>query len=316
MSARATKIAIVGAGGVGATVAYACMISGVADHIVLHDRNLQKVRAQVLDLNHGLQFTPAPIIEGSNDLHICAGADVVVLAAGAKHPPGKTRLELASINTNLLRDLLPPLLAVAPEAIFLIITNPVDVLTYVAQKLGGLPRNRVIGSGTVLDSSRIRFLIAQRLNVAVQSVHAYVVGEHGDTEVPLWSSATVGTVPLLEWAASGHGKLDARVCTEIFQDVKNAGYEIIEGKGATTYAVALASEHILRAIMHDQNCVMPVSSLLENYRQISDVCLSVPCIVNRNGVEPPLPVPMTASEDAGLKHSAQVLRDVIRSVGF
>jgi L-lactate dehydrogenase len=313
---KKAKLAIVGAGGVGATVAYACMVSGVADHLVLYDRNPQKLRAQVLDLNHGLSFTPAPVIEGADDLQICSGADVVVIAAGAKHPEGQTRHDLAATNAAMFRSLLPPLLAGAPQAVFLIVTNPVDVLTYVAGKIGGLPRNRVMGSGTVLDSARLRFLVARQLDVAVQNVHAYVVGEHGDSEVALWSSATIGGIPLERWGVSGRASLDVGRRAEIVQSVRNAGYEIIAGKGATTYAVALATEYIIRAIVRDQNRVLPVSSLLEDHRQISDVCLSVPCIVNRAGVGPPLPVPLSAEEEAALKHSAEVVRQVIRSVGF
>jgi L-lactate dehydrogenase len=205
---------------------------------------------------------------------------------------------------------------VAPEAVYLLVTNPVDVMTYVSLKLTGLPAQRVFGSGTVLDSSRFRFLIAQRLNVAVQNVHAYIAGEHGDSETPLWSSATVANIPLHEWAVARHGKLTVRDRTEIFQNVKNAAYQIIQGKGATNYAVGLATAKILEAIVHNENRVLPVSSLLSDYRGISDVCLSVPCIVNRAGVETALPVPMNDNEQAGLQNSADTIRAAVRSLGF
>ncbi|HVT90586.1 MAG TPA: L-lactate dehydrogenase [Tepidisphaeraceae bacterium] len=316
MPEKPSKLAVVGVGSVGATIAYACMIRGVARQIVLFDVNKSKVDAEVLDLNHGLQFVPMTRIEGSDDPAICADADVLVITAGAKQKPGQTRMELAQANVQVLRDLIPKLLKAAPNAIYLLVTNPVDVMTYIAQKLTGLPSQRVFGSGTVLDSSRFRFLIAQRLNVAVQNVHAYIAGEHGDSEIPLWSSASVSSVPLHEWAVAHHGKLTVRDRTEIFQNVKMAAYQIIQGKGATNYAIGLATTKILEAALRDENRVLPVSTLLNNYRGISDVCLSVPCIVNRGGAETPVPIPMNANEEAGLKNSAELIQAAIKSLGF
>jgi L-lactate dehydrogenase len=198
----------------------------------------------------------------------------------------------------------------------LLVTNPVDVLTYVAQKISNLPPRRVLGSGTVLDSSRFRYLIAQRCSVAVQNVHAYIAGEHGDSEIPLWSSASIANIPLHEWAVPGHGKLSVRDRTEIFQNVKTAAYQIIQGKGATNYAIGLSTTKILEALLHNENRILPVSSLLTNYRDISDVCLSVPCIVNRSGVELPLPIPLNPNELSGLQNSAETLKAAIKSLGF
>lgn len=316
MAEKTPKLAIVGAGAVGATIAYACMIRGVAKQIVLFDSNRTKVDAEILDLNHGLQFVPMAAIEGSDDVNICKDAAVVVITAGAKQKPGQTRMELASANADICKKLLPQLLSVAPNAIYLLVTNPVDVMTYVAQKITALPAGRVFGSGTVLDSSRFRYLIAQRLNVAVQNVHAYIAGEHGDSEIPLWSSATVASIPLHDWAVAHHGKLTVRDRTEIFQNVKSAAYQIIQGKGATNYAIGLATTKILEAVLHDENRILPVSSLLTDYRGISNACLSVPCIVNGGGVEAPLPIPLNANEEAGLKNSADIIRSAIQSLGF
>ncbi|HWP40093.1 MAG TPA: L-lactate dehydrogenase [Tepidisphaeraceae bacterium] len=324
MSERTSRLAIVGAGSVGATIAYACMIRGVAKQIVLYDVNKAKVQAEVLDLNHGLQFVPMAMIEGSDDVGICKDADIVVITAGAKQKPGQTRMDLAAANVLICRTLVPQLLNVAPQAIYLLVTNPVDVITYITLKLSGLPAQRVFGSGTVLDSSRFRFLIAQRLNVAVQNVHAYIAGEHGDSEIPLWSSASVANIPLHEWAVQHHGKLTVRDRTEIFQNVKTAAYQIIQGKGATNYAIGLATARILESVLRDENRILPVSSLLNDYRPlgappgqgISDVCLSVPCIVNRGGVETTLPIPLNANELAGLQNSAQTIAAAIRSLGF
>src|SRR3954447_26650561 len=302
MPDKPSKIAIIGAGSVGATIAYACLLRGVAKSIALYDISAQKVEAEVLDLNHGLQFVPMATLEGSADLEICRDADVVVITAGAKQKPGQTRMDLASANTAICKDLVPKLLAVAPDATFLLVTNPVAVITYVPLKVSGLPRERVFGSGTVLDSSRFRFLIAKRLRLAVQNVHAYIAGEHGDSEIPLWSSASVGSVPLHEWAVMGHGKLTVRDRVEIFENVKNAAYQVIQGKGATNFAIGLATSRILEAILHDESRVLPVSSLLTNYQGMDDVCLSVPCIVNRKGVEATLPIPLNENELAGLRN--------------
>jgi L-lactate dehydrogenase len=323
-STRSHKIAVIGAGGVGATIAYACLIRGVVTDVALYDVDKSKVEAETLDLAHGLQFVPAASVKGSDDIGVCAGAAVVVITAGAKQKPGQTRIDLAVHNVEICRKIVPEILRVAPQAILLLVTNPVDVLTYVTLKLSGLPRNRVLGSGTVLDGSRFRYLIAKRLRVAVQSVHGYIAGEHGDSEVPLWSSAMVAGIPLHEWAVMHHGKLSVLDRTEIFQNVKTAAYQIVQGKGATNYAIGLATATILEALLNDENRVLAVSSLLENYRMIngapgsgiSDVCLSVPCIVNRNGVEPPLPIPMNANEESGLRNSAEVIRAAITTLGF
>jgi len=311
-----SKIAIIGAGSVGATIAYACMMRAVAKELVIYDIDRAKVDAEALDLNHGLQFVQQVKLEGSDDIGIINGADIVVITAGAKQKPGQSRMDLAQANAGILRTLIPQIINAASNAILLIVTNPCDVMTYVALKVSGLPQSQVLGSGTVLDSSRFRYLIAKRVNVAVQNVHAYIVGEHGDSEIPLWSSATIANIPLHEWAVMQHGKLSTMDRTVIFQNVKTAAQQIIRGKGATNYAIGLATAKILDAILRDENRVMPVSGLLQNYRGIEDVCLSVPCIVNRSGLEQSLPVPMNANEEAGLKNSAEIIRSAIRSLGY
>jgi L-lactate dehydrogenase len=316
MPERTSKIAIVGAGSVGATVAYACLLRGVARRISLYDLNVEKVKSELLDLNHGLQFVPTASVDGGDDVAVCAGADVIVVTAGAKQHPGQTRMDLLDANVVICRNLLPKLLKAAPDALLLMVTNPVDVLTYVAMKITGLPPNRVIGSGTVLDSSRFRYLIAKRLKVAVQSVHAYIAGEHGDSEVPLWSSASIANIPLHDWAVQGHGKLTVRDRVEIFENVKTAAAQVIKGKGATNYAIGLASAQILEALLHDENRVLPVSSLVTDVHGMTDVSFSLPSIVNNKGVETVLPVPVNANEEAGLRNSADVIKAAIRRVGF
>ncbi len=314
--AGTTKVAIVGAGSVGATLAYACLIRGAAKTIALYDVDAGKSRAEMLDLNHGLQFVPMATVVGSDDIEVCRDASVVIITAGAKQKPGQTRLDLAEANVAMCRVLVPRLLDVAPEAVILLVTNPVDVLTYAAIKFSGLPSHRVFGSGTVLDSSRLRHLIAQHCGVAVQNVHAYIAGEHGDSEIPLWSSASIGSVPLLMWDVPGRPALDAVARDEIFHHVVGAAEEIIRGKGATNYAIGLAAARIVEAVLYNEHRVLPVSSLLNDVAGISDVCLSVPAVVDRTGVQSVLPVPMSDEEMAGLRRSAGTIREVIHKLGI
>jgi L-lactate dehydrogenase len=314
---RTSKLAIVGAGAVGSTMAYAALMRGAARSVALFDINTAKVEAEVLDLGHGIQFMPMAEIVGSDDIAVCADADVVVFTAGAKQKPGQTRLDLAGATISLVSKVLPSLVEVAPNATYVMVTNPVDVVTYAALKISGLPANQLFGSGTVLDSSRLRYLIAQRTGVAVQNVHAYVAGEHGDSELPLWSSASIGGVPLLEWGGiGGRGPLTSEVRDEIAHEVVESAYRIIAGKGATNYAIALAGSRIIEAILKDEDRVLPVSSLLNDYHGISDVCLSVPTMVGRSGVTDQLEVPMSVDELAGMRRSADAVRAVARQFGY
>ena len=313
---RAAKVGIIGAGSVGATIAYAAMIRGVARQISLFDIAKAKVHAEVLDLNHGMLFVPPGTVEGSDDIEVLRGSDVVVMTAGAKQSPGQTRMDLATANAGICAKLLPEVMRVAPDALLLLITNPVDVMTQVALKLTGLPWERVIGSGTVLDSSRFRYLLARHCRVAVQNVHAYIAGEHGDSEIPLWSSASIGSIPLSQWAVKGHGRLTAADKDEIVHNVKDAAEQIIQGKGATNYAIGLAVTNILEALLHDEQRVLPLSGLLHGFRGLEDVCLSLPRIVGRKGIEPPLPIPMTVDEEAGLHESDERIRSVVKGLGY
>jgi L-lactate dehydrogenase len=316
-SARTTKLAVVGAGAVGSTLAFAALARGSARTIALHDVNRAKVEAEVLDLRHGLMFTPQAQVIGSDDVAVCAGADVVVVTAGAKQKPGQTRLDLAEGTIGLMRDILPGLVDVAPDATYVMVTNPVDVVTYAALKISGVPRERMFGSGTVLDSSRLRVVLAERCGVAVGNVHAYIAGEHGDSEIALWSSASIGGVPLLDWEPlGGNPPLDAAVRAEVHHEVVDSAYRIISGKGATNYAVGLAATRIIEAVLNDEGRIMPVSSLLDDYHGISDVCLSVPSLVDRRGVTDNVRVPMSYDELAGLRASAESVRAVQNRFGF
>jgi L-lactate dehydrogenase len=313
---RPAKVGIIGAGSVGATIAYAAMIRGVARQISLFDIARTKVDAEVLDLNHGQLFAPQATVDGSDDVEVLRGSDVIVMTAGAKQKPGQTRMDLAAANAGICAKILPEAVRVAPDAIFLMVTNPVDVMTEVAIKLTGLPWDRVIGSGTVLDSSRFRYLVAKHCQVAVQNVHAYIAGEHGDSEIPLWSSATIGSIALSQWSVEGHGRLTQADKELIVHNVKDAAYQVIQGKGATNYAVGLAVTNILEAILYDERRVLPVSGLLRGFRGMEDICLSLPRIVSRKGIEAPLPIPMTVDEESGLLESAGRIREVVRGLGY
>jgi len=311
-----SKVAVVGAGAVGTAIAYAAQIRGVCRQLALFDLNADKVRAEVLDLNHGMQFTPMAQITGSDDLEVCAGADVVVITAGAKQKPGQTRLDLAAANVAMCRDLVPELVRLAPDTLLLVVTNPVDVVTQAALAYSGLPSSRVFGSGTVLDSSRLRFLIAEHTGVAVQNVHAYIAGEHGDSEVPLWSTATIGGVPVQDWGSSGESPLDADARARIHQRVVTSAYEIIAGKGATSLAIGLAVSRILEAVLKDEHRVLPVTSRLDGVHGLSDVCLSMPSVVGRSGVESVLATPLSDEERDQLAASAETVRAAARQLGL
>jgi L-lactate dehydrogenase len=311
-----SKVAVVGAGAVGTAIAYAAQIRGVCLQLALYDLNAEKVRAEVLDLNHGLQFTPMARITGSDELAVCADADVVVITAGSKQRPGQTRLDLAAANVAMCRELVPALVELAPDALVLVVTNPVDVVTYAALQFSGLPSQRVFGSGTVLDSSRLRFLIAEHTGVAVQNVHAYIAGEHGDSEVPLWSTATIGGVPVRDWGAAGERPLDETARALIHNRVVTSAYEIIAGKGATSLAIGLAVSRILEAVLNDEHRVLPVTSRLDGVHGLSDVCLSMPAVVGRAGVERVLATPLSDGEREQLVASAQTVRAAARDLGL
>jgi L-lactate dehydrogenase len=308
------RVAIVGAGTVGTAIAYASIIQGVAEEVTLYDHNKRKAVAEMLDLRHGLQFVPPAQIDGGDSIDLCAGADVVVVTAGAKQHPGQSRMDLAQANTALVRDLVPELVRVAPDAVLLFVTNPVDVVTFEAQEACSLPNQRVMGSGTVLDTSRLRQLIAARLAVAVSSVHANVVGEHGDSEIALWSSATVGGAHMTEVIGPEGQSVGVHELDELLHQVRTAAYRIIEGKGATNLAIGLSTARILSAIGADERAVLPVTAR-HHFEGIGDVCLSMPSVVGRDGVLTTLDVPMNDDERSGLMASAAAIRTAIDQLG-
>jgi L-lactate dehydrogenase len=309
-----SKVTIVGAGSVGSSTAYAALIRGSARHVALYDIATQKAEAEVLDLAHGTQFTGSSDIIGGSDLAVVEGSHVVVITAGAKQDPGQTRIELAGVNARIMKTMMPQLLEAAPNAIFVLVTNPCDVLTVLAQEQTGLAPERIFASGTVLDTSRLRWKLAERAGVSTGSVHAYIVGEHGDTEFPLWSKATIGTVPILEWVTPGGDRMTVDELDQIAIDVRDAAYKVIQGKGATNYAIGLSSARIIEAILNDERAVMPVSPVLRDFHGVDGVALSVPSIVSSAGAVPVRETQFDAHELELFHASADALREVADSL--
>lgn len=305
-----TRIAIVGAGNVGATYAYALLLNRLSSEIVLIDANRAKAEGEAMDLNHAMPFAhPTRIWAG--DFADCAGAAITVLAAGANQRPGETRLDMVLRNGEIWRQLIPQIVRHNPNGILLIATNPVDVLTYAALKLSGLPAERVIGSGTVLDTARFRYLLSQHFRVDSRSVHAFIIGEHGDSEVPVWSLANIAGMKLEDFCRAQGVELTAAARQSIYQQTRDAAYQIIERKGATYYAVAAGLIGITAAILRDQNSVFSVSTLIRDYCGISDVCLSLPAVVNQSGADRILRLELNPEETGALRRSAEVLRATI-----
>lgn len=313
-AARNGKVSIIGVGSVGTAIAYACLIRGSAGSLALYDIFAKKVRAEVLDLNHGSQFVPHCPVYGSDDLSVTGDSQIVIVTAGAKQKPGQTRLDLLATNAAMAADLTPKLLALSPNAVIVFVTNPVDVVTQAAVASVDAPHGHIFGSGTVLDSSRFRYLIAERADLAVGNVHGLIVGEHGDTEIALWSSVSIGGVPAEHFRVNGRYLFDAATRTQITADVVNAAYEIIAGKGATNLAIGLSTARIIEAIRGDQHRVLPVSTLQRGAYGLTGVCLSLPTVVSAGGAGEVLEVPLSEAELAGLTASAETLRAAYQSL--
>jgi L-lactate dehydrogenase len=309
---RPRKGVIIGAGQVGIACAYSMLIQNTWEELVLIDQNQRKLEGEVMDLVHGLPFlAPTQLRAGTLANGDADNADIVIITAGAKQNPGETRLDLVQRNLEIFKQLIPEVVAHCPDAVLLIVSNPVDVMTYVSWKLSGLPSSSVLGSGTVLDTARFRYLLADRLHVDPRSLHAYIVGEHGDSEVPIWSKVNIAGLPLCPGGLEQCSPTEAAELRQLFEQVKNAAYEIIERKGATSYAIGLGVTQIAEAILHNQSRVLTVSTLVEKLHGVNDVCLSLPSVVNHRGVDRVLNLDLTATETEKLQHSAQVLRQII-----
>lgn len=307
------KAVIIGAGQVGVACAYSMVIQNTVDELVITDLNRTKLEGEVMDLEQGLSFLQPTTIK-AGELADCRDADVVIITAGARQRPGETRLELLQRNVEVFRTLIPEIVHYCRDAILLVVTNPVDIMTYVSLKLSGLPPSRVLGSGTVLDTARFRYLLAQKFNLDPRSLHAYIIGEHGDSEVAVWSKIFVGAANLQDvdpaWSAAGAPEH----LLPIFEQVKRAAYEIIERKGATSSAIGLGVTQIVQAILRNQNRVMTLSGLVRDRYGLDDVCLSLPVVINRQGISRAINLVLTPNEEAQLQHSGQVLRGFLDQI--
>ncbi|OCL25492.1 L-lactate dehydrogenase [Orenia metallireducens] len=307
------KIAIIGAGGVGATTAYALMIEGIASEITLIDINKERAEGEAMDLNHGASFVK-PVEVYAGDYSDCAEANIIIITAGANQQPDETRLDLVKKNTEIFKKIIPEITKYNQDAILLVVTNPVDILTYVTLKLSGFPKERVIGSGTVLDSSRFRSLISRNCGIAASNVHGYIIGEHGDSEVPVWSLTNIAGTKIDEYCPICDTDCPTNNRDEIAHKVKDAAYEIIKRKGSTFYAVALAVARIVRAIIRDENAILTVSSLMKGQYGIDDICLSLPTIVNNSGIGKVLDLPLNNEEKEKFVNSAVTLKETAKSL--
>lgn len=302
------KVGIVGAGMVGATAAFALVIQGEASEIVLVDVNRARARAEAEDIAHAIPFA-SPAIVRAGEYADLDGAGVVILSCGVSQKPGETRLALLERNAGVFRVVVGQVMAVCPGAILLVASNPVDLMTQITTRLSGLPPGRVIGSGTILDTARFRWLVGRHLGISPGSVHGYVLGEHGDSEVLAWSSARAGSVPLESFAAQVSAPLTEDVRQRIDAGVRGAAYTIIEGKGATWYGIGGGLARIVAAIAGDEQAVLSVSIVEPDVLGVTDVALSLPRTVGRGGVSATLWPELSADEEEALRRSAEILRD-------
>ncbi len=310
---KGTKITILGAGNVGATVAYTFAVAGTCSDIVLVDINKAKAKGEAMDIRQGVSFGQnVEVFDGSYE--DATGSDIVVVTLGLARKPGQTRLDLAQANVNIIKEVMPQIARYAPDAIYVVVSNPVDILTYTILQCTDLTPYQVIGSGTALDTSRLRSSIADHLDISPNSVHAYVFGEHGDSSFIPWSLTNIAGIPMEEYCADqNHANIDE---DEIIDEVRKAGGEVIKRKGATFYAIAMTVNKICDSILRDANNIMTVSSLVTDKYGISDVCLSLPCVIGSNGIGREVFPKLTEAEEEKLRESAKALRAVIDQIEF
>lgn len=307
------KITILGAGNVGATVAYTFAVAGTCSDIVLIDINKEKAKGEAMDIRQGVSFSHnVEVFDGTYDA--AAGSDIIVVTLGLARKPGQTRLDLAQANVNIIKDVMPKVAKAAPDAIYVVVSNPVDIITYAILKCTDLKPNQVIGSGTALDTSRLRSIIADHLDLSPNSVHAYVFGEHGDTSMIPWSITNIAGITMEQFCAE-HSKA-VLIEDEIIEEVRKAGGEVIKRKGATFYAIALTVNKICDDILRDANNIRTVSTYISGRYGINDVCLSLPAVIGGHGIEREVAPALTDEEVAKLKNSAEALRKVIDSLEF
>ncbi|WP_100401336.1 L-lactate dehydrogenase [Bacillus sp. FJAT-42315] len=297
------KVVLIGTGAVGSSYAFALMNQGISSELVLIDLNEGKTKGDVMDLDHGVVYAPSPMSITFGSYEDCKDAAIVVICAGAAQKPGETRLDLVHKNVKIFETIVGQVMDSGFNGIFLVATNPVDILAYATWKYSGLPKERVIGSGTVLDSARFRSLLGQEFNTAPTSVHAYIIGEHGDSQLPVWSSANISSIPIAP-------KLTDERKEEIAMQVRDAAYKIIEAKGATYYGIAMGLAKITKAILQDHQITLPIGSLLEGEYGHHDVYIGVPTVLNRTGAKTVLELSLNEQEKAQFDGSVKTLKEI------
>jgi L-lactate dehydrogenase len=311
--AKRDRVVVIGTGHVGSSYAFALMNQGVAKELVIIDIDQEKASGDVMDLNHGQAFAPSVTSIWHGNYEDCKEADVVCISAGANQKPGETRLDLLEKNVIIFKEVVDAVMASGFNGIFLVATNPVDLLTQATQAFSGLPKKRVIGSGTTLDTARLRFMLGEYFQISAKHVHAYVVGEHGDSALPLWSTATIGNVPLSQYLLRNKAYKKADL-DDIFTNVRDAAYEIIHKKGATYYGIAMSLVRITKALLKNENAVMTVSTFLNGEFGAKEVCIAVPAIVNRNGVREVLELKLNDLERQQFTESVQMLKGTYKTI--
>ncbi|KXA08360.1 L-lactate dehydrogenase [Clostridium perfringens] len=304
---KTNKISIIGAGFVGSTTAFALMQDGLASEIVIVDINKDKAHAEAMDLAQGAAFVKSVDIK-SGDYADTKDSDIVIITAGVGPKPGETRLDIINKNLKIFQSIVPEVVKYSPNSILLVVSNPVDILTYITYKLSGFPKERVIGSGTVLDTSRLKYMLSEHFDIDARNVHTYIIGEHGDSEITAWSLTNIAGANVEEYCKTVCANCDGSFKKQLPEKVKNAAYEIINSKGYTNYAVALAITRIVEAILRDENAILTVSSLFEGQYGIDNVYLAMPTIVDRSGARQILDVPISNEEKENLIKSAEILK--------
>lgn len=305
---KTSKVSIIGAGFVGSATTLSVVLSGLVSHVVLVDVNKEKATGEVLDIAHGAAFIKTlNIISG--DYKDTKDSDIVIITAGANQKPGETRLDLVNKNVEIFKTIIPQVTRYSPNAVLVIASNPVDILSWVAYKLSGFPSHKVIGTGTVLDTSRLRYYLAEEFDLDARNIHAYIIGEHGDSEFPLWSSAHIGPLSFDEFCLR-EGRNPDTLKENIHKKVKNAAYEIISRKGYTNYAIGMSIRRIIEAILRDENCILTIST----YNQLEDVYYSVPNIVGVNGQQMKMCPEFNEDEKEKLENTKNILKDVIKTI--
>ena len=313
------KITVIGAGSVGSTTAFALALKNIANEIVIIDINEDKALGEAMDIHQGTPLFSEPVNVYAGDYKSAVGSDIVVITSGVARKPGQTRIDLAQTNVNIIKQITPQIVRSCPDATYVIVANPVDILTYVFSKVSGIPQNRIIGSGTLLDSARLRTRIAECLSISHKDVHAFVLGEHGDSSFVPWNSVRISSVSLADYRKHLNYREDFAAeldLDEIENYIRTSGGKIIQRKGATFYAIAVSVCDIVKTLLNGSDSVLCVSSMMHGEFGIEDVCLSIPTIVNGQGIKGTLLPELTPEEIAKLQHSAEVLKGVISQIDY